>query len=60
MEQVKRPMYRCPGCGYIVDEIVLTHARFDFNCPRCAASRLSEFKKVKENDGSEVRNRPGD
>lgn len=33
----------CPSCNFIVSQIEIEHARFDYECPRCREKHLSDF-----------------
>lgn len=34
---------KCPGCGYLMDQILIESARMNFACPRCGKRTLGEF-----------------
>lgn len=37
--------WRCPnpGCKYIITNVEMQHARFNYECPRCRKASLSNF-----------------
>jgi len=37
----------CPGCGYLMDQLLVDMARINFDCFRCDGYKLSEFSPVK-------------
>ena len=44
-EEGKPDWLECPDCGYVIDAIEKECLKYDFNCPRCGARKISEFKK---------------
>ena len=45
---VMRILHQCEHCSYVVTDAQFTAARFDYPCPRCGCSTLSEFLIFKE------------
>ena len=37
-------LFKCPSCGYVVSELVLLYARFDYLCAHCQTKHFSEFE----------------
>lgn len=40
--------YQCPTCDYLISKIEFEMARYDYDCPRCGKTKLSEFKKCQK------------
>jgi len=36
----------CPGCGYLLDQLLVELARFPMPCPRCDQYTADEFQIV--------------
>lgn len=58
---VYRNYGKCKKCGYTIPAILVTHALFDYGCPRCGASftmfncvRKGELIGVAEEEDMEV------
>jgi phage FluMu protein Com len=56
---VEMKAYRCPTCNYLVSEVQVKNIRFDFFCPRCKMSHISDFKPVPDKEELPRRNSNG-
>ena len=50
MTEEPKTLHKCPNCGYIVSDVELKCAKFDYLCPRCRLKTLSSFEIIREND----------
>jgi len=42
--------WKCPNCGYRLDDDVYLNIRFDFTCTKCNSSHLSDYQRGAWND----------
>jgi len=45
---VKKNIWACPECGYLISVIEKVYAKENYPCPRCGKSRFNDFKLVKK------------
>jgi rubrerythrin len=45
MKTRKEKWHKCINCGYIMQDLLIKYARFDFGCPRCNMS-YKYFKPI--------------
>jgi uncharacterized paraquat-inducible protein A len=45
MDRIPQAVTRrsCPGCDYIINQLMIDRARLDFDCPRCRSHTLRDF-----------------
>lgn len=36
----------CPGCGYVMSQVLIEYARFDYPCPKCEEYTIDQFQIV--------------
>ena len=41
------PIISCPNCGYEIDILVKTQAKYDYPCPRCGEINFSKFETIR-------------
>jgi predicted RNA-binding Zn-ribbon protein involved in translation (DUF1610 family) len=51
-ERSKVRLYTCPGCGWCMDIVEWTAARYNFECPGCSDHRLSDYRMREETEGA--------
>lgn len=48
---------KCPGCGYLADQVLIEMAALDFPCPRCGEHTIDEFVPDNEPEPPKPRKR---